>query len=72
VVELHSLENDSILMGSKKKGKKHRTTSTIWQFYEIMPNVDPKDPEVWAKCKACGNKFKVRSSFGTENLRKHI
>ena len=72
VVELHSLETGSISVGSKKKGKKRRRTSTIWQFYDIVPNVDPEDSEVWAKCKACGNKYKIQSSFGTRNLRKHI
>ena len=37
-----------------------------------MPNVDPENPEVCAKCKACGNKYKAQSSFGTRNLRKHV
>jgi hypothetical protein len=37
-----------------------------------VPNADPEDPEVWAKCKKCGHKYKARSSFGTENLRKHV
>jgi hypothetical protein len=37
-----------------------------------VPNTDLEDSEVWAKCKACGNKYKARSSFGTGNLRKHI
>jgi hypothetical protein len=37
-----------------------------------VPNADLEDSEVWAKCKACGNKYKARSSFGTGNLRKHI
>jgi hypothetical protein len=59
-------------MRSKKKGKKRRKTSTVWQFYDIVPNADLEDPEVWKKCKACGNKYKARSSFGTGNLRKHI
>jgi hypothetical protein len=72
VVELHSLENDFISMGSKKKGKKHKRTSIVCQFYDVMPNVDPKYPEVWAKCKVCGNKYKARSSCGTRNLRKQI
>jgi hypothetical protein len=75
VVELQSLEQDSTSVGTKKnlkKGKKRKRTSTVWQFYDIVPNVDPKDPEVWAKCKACGNKYKARSSFGTGNLRKHV
>ena len=42
VVELHSLENDSIFVGSKKKGKKRKRTSTVWQFYDVVPNVNPK------------------------------
>jgi hypothetical protein len=37
-----------------------------------VPNADLEDSEVWAKCKACGNKYKAQSSFGTGNLRKHI
>jgi hypothetical protein len=60
------------LWGVRKKGKKRRRTSVVWQFFNIVPNVDPEDPKVWAKCKVCGNKFKARSSFGTENLRKHV
>jgi hypothetical protein len=72
MVELQSLETDSVSVGSKKKGKKCRRTSTIWQFFDIVPNADLEDPEVWAKCKACGNKYKARSSFGTRNLRKHV
>jgi hypothetical protein len=55
----------------KKKGKKRRRTSVVWQFFDIVPNADPEDPEVWAKCKKCGHKYKAKSSFGTENLRKH-
>jgi hypothetical protein len=49
VVELQSLEQDSTSVGTKKnlkKGKKRKRTSTVWQFYDIVPNVDPKDPEV--------------------------
>jgi hypothetical protein len=59
VVELHSLETGFISVRSKKKGKKHRRTSVVCQFYDIVPNTDPEDPEVWAKCKACGNKYKA-------------
>jgi hypothetical protein len=72
VVELHSLETDSISVGGKKKGKKRRKTLAIWQFYDIVPNVNPEDPEIWAKCKARGNKYKDQSLFGTGNLRKHV
>jgi hypothetical protein len=72
VVELQSLETGSVPVGSKKKGKKHRKTSVVWHFFDIVPNADPEDLEVWAKCKACGNKYKTKSSFGTENLRKHV
>ena len=75
VVELQSLEADFLsvgIIGSTKKGKKRKRTSAVWQFFDIVPNADPKDLEVWAKCKACGNKYKARSSFGTENLRKHV
>jgi hypothetical protein len=71
VVELQSLETGSVSVESKKKGKKRRRTSAVWQFFDIVPNADPEDPEVWAKCKKCGHKYKARSSFGTGNLRKH-
>ena len=62
----------TIYVGSKKKEKKHRRTSTVWQFYDVVPNVDPEDLEVLAKCKLCGNKYKAQSSYGTENLKNHI
>ena len=71
VVELQSLETGSVSVGTKKKGKKRRRTSAVWQFFDIVPNADPEDPEVWAKCKKCGHKYKAKSSFGTGNLRKH-
>jgi hypothetical protein len=61
-----------VAVGSKKKGKKHRRTSVVWQFFDIVPNVDSEDSEVWAKCKLCHNKYKAQSSFGTRNLRKHV
>ena len=59
------------LWGIRKKGKKCRKTSVVWQYYDIIPNIDPNDLEVWAKCKTCGNKYRAWSSYGTENLRKH-
>ncbi|XP_059446142.1 uncharacterized protein LOC132177718 [Corylus avellana] len=71
VVELNSLEDDSISMGNRKKTKKRRKTSIVWQYYDIVPNIDPNDSEVWVKCKTCGNKYRARSSYGTGNLRKH-
>jgi hypothetical protein len=46
VVELQSLETGSISVESKKKGKKRRRTSAVWQFFDIVPNADPEDPEV--------------------------
>jgi hypothetical protein len=50
VVELHSLETDFVSVGSKKKGNKHRRTSVVWQFYDIVLNANPEDLKVWAKC----------------------
>ncbi|XP_059436041.1 zinc finger BED domain-containing protein RICESLEEPER 2-like [Corylus avellana] len=71
VVEVNSLGDDSVSMGNKKKGKKRRKTSDVWQYYDIVPNTDPNDPEVWAKCKTCANMYRARSSYGTGNLIKH-
>ncbi|KAE8099582.1 hypothetical protein FH972_017553 [Carpinus fangiana] len=38
-------EDDSISGGSKKKGKKCKRSSTVWQFYDVVTNADPDDPE---------------------------
>ncbi|XP_059435370.1 zinc finger BED domain-containing protein RICESLEEPER 2-like [Corylus avellana] len=46
VVEVNSLGDDSVSMGIKKKGKKCRKTSDVWQYYDIVPNANPNDPEL--------------------------
>jgi hypothetical protein len=72
-VELNTLEEDpSIFMGNKKKVKKRRKTSIIWNYFDIIPNIDLEDMEIRAKCKLCGNQYKVQSSNGYGNLNRHI
>ncbi|KAG6473887.1 hypothetical protein ZIOFF_067805 [Zingiber officinale] len=56
---------------SSGSGKRKRILkSKWWQYFEMLPKVEGED--LRCKCKACGITYKVESSMGTGNLRRHI
>ena len=47
-------------------------TSIVWTYFEEIPQLDPTNPTIWAKCKFCSVKYVANSSHGTRNLKRHI
>ncbi|XP_075497615.1 uncharacterized protein LOC142556504 [Primulina tabacum] len=50
--------------GSVKR--KRHLKSQLWQYFEMLPEVEGKEKR--CKCKACGTTYKAYSSMGTETI----
>jgi len=71
VVELTTIEeDDSVCVEKEKKGHKRRRTSAVWEHFDAIRGKEGE--KLKAKCKLCGTVYLAPSTYGTENLKRHI
>jgi hypothetical protein len=70
VVELTTIEDETVYAGKDKKGHKHRRTSAVWQHFDVIRGTEGE--KLKAKCKLCGTIYLAPSTYGTENLKRHL
>jgi len=71
VVELTTIgEDEFVCVEEDKKGHKRRRTSAVWQHFDAIRGMEGK--KLKAKCKICGTINLARSTYGTENLKRHL
>jgi len=71
VVELTTIEEDESVGAEKdKKDHKRRRTSAVWEHFDVIRGKEGE--KLKAKCKLCGTIYLAPSTYGTENLKRHI
>jgi hypothetical protein len=75
VVELTTIEeeDDSVCVEKEEKGGKGhkcRRTSAVWEHFDAIRGKEGE--KLKAKCKLCGTVYLAPSTYGTENLKRHI
>ncbi|KAL9995206.1 putative transcription factor/ chromatin remodeling BED-type(Zn) family [Helianthus debilis subsp. tardiflorus] len=61
---------ESSSQNPKKKRKKRKLTSKVWQSFTILEQ-EPNQP-LYCKCNKCGKKYLADSTNGTGNLSRHL
>jgi hypothetical protein len=56
--------------GKIKKCHKRRRTLAVWQHFDVICGTEGE--KLKAKCKLCGTIYLAPSTYGTENLKRHL
>ena len=54
----------------KPPKRQRKLTSTVWEHYEFLP--PDAEGNLLCRCKHCGQTYPGDSSYGTENLKRHL
>ena len=54
----------------KPPKRQRKLTSTVWKHYEFLP--PDEEGNLFCRCKKCGQTHPRDSSYGTENLKRHL